>query len=235
MPTRPEPTAIGARSPYRGRIENADVLKVAEFYRVSGARWVADARLHSLFATQRACGRGAFSIPGPGCCRIGAVTTRKEKRKNRKAKPKKPPLGYRIGTRLRATGQFGRDAVRSPGSLPGKAHGFFRRWFRKVWSVRGGGLYAVGYAITFLFWEVRTLAGDIFDSDGVGDFVTEQVMEILLRFAGDTINNMVHAFIWPVYVIELHPVYGGVALGLAFWLFPKYLKGPIERWMFADD
>jgi hypothetical protein len=27
-----------------------------------------------------------------------------------------------------------------------KAHGWFRTWFAKVWKVRGGGLYAVGFA-----------------------------------------------------------------------------------------
>ena len=36
-------------------------------------------------------------------------------------------------------------------------------------------------------------------------------------------------------VIRIDPVYGGIALGLAFWLFPIYLKKPIERWLFADD
>jgi len=27
-----------------------------------------------------------------------------------------------------------------------KAHGWFRTWFSKVWHVRGGGLYAVGFS-----------------------------------------------------------------------------------------
>ena len=46
---------------------------------------------------------------------------------------------------------------------------------------------------------------------------------------------MVKAFIWPVYVIQIDPVYGGIALGLAFWLFPIYLKKPIERWIFDSE
>ncbi|MDX1516865.1 MAG: hypothetical protein R3288_08500 [Woeseiaceae bacterium] len=147
--------------------------------------------------------------------------------------PKKP-LGYRVGQRLRSAGSFGRDAVRSPRSIPRHAYGWLRHWFRKVWNVRGGGLYAVGYALAFLYFEAKTIIGEIADASGVRDYVSSQIAEFIVRFTADTISNMVHAFIWPVYVIQVHPVYGGIALGLAFWLFPKYLKPPIERWLFSD-
>lgn len=156
-------------------------------------------------------------------------------RNSQNSKSPKRPLGYRLGRSLRAAGDFGRDAVTKPNELPHKAHGFFRRWFRKVWSVRGGGLYAVGYALTFIYFETLTLAGEISGGSGVGDFFREQVAEFFMRFATDTIQNMVKSFIWPIYVIDIHPLYGGIALGLAFWLFPVYLKKPIEKWLFADD
>ena len=37
----------------------------------------------------------------------------------------------------------------------------FRTWFRKVWKVRGGGLYAVGFAATFVYLEITSLADDV--------------------------------------------------------------------------
>jgi hypothetical protein len=40
---------------------------------------------------------------------------------------------------------------------------------------------------------------------------------------------------WPVYVAILWPPAGAIALGLAFVLFPRYLKKPIERWLFHDQ
>lgn len=100
--------------------------------------------------------------------------------------------------------------------------------------MRGGGLYACGYAITFLYFEARTLVGEMSDSAGVQEFFRTQIAEFMLRFATDTIANMVKAFMWPVYLVQLHPMYGGIALGLAFLVFPRFLKKPIERWLFAD-
>ena len=45
--------------------------------------------------------------------------------------------------------------------LPEKSHGWFRNWFRKVWKVRGGGLYAVGFAVSFIYFEIGSLGEDI--------------------------------------------------------------------------
>ena len=118
--------------------------------------------------------------------------------------------------------------------VAGAAHGAARSWARKVWDVRGGGLYAVGYALTFVWFEIRTIAGDIADADSVGDFVTSQLTEFLLRFAVESFMNMISAFMWPVYVVGFQPPFGAIALGLAFLAFPRYLKKPIERWLFAD-
>ncbi|MGB5625496.1 MAG: hypothetical protein WBM61_07185 [Woeseiaceae bacterium] len=45
--------------------------------------------------------------------------------------------------------------------MPEKSHGWFRDWFRKVWKVRGGGLYALGFALSFVYFEVGSLGDDI--------------------------------------------------------------------------
>ena len=48
-----------------------------------------------------------------------------------------------------------------PAELIDKSHGWFRNWFRKVWRLRGGGLYACGFAITFVVLEIGSLADDV--------------------------------------------------------------------------
>jgi hypothetical protein len=115
-----------------------------------------------------------------------------------------------------------------------QAEGWFRRWFAKVWKVRGGGLYAVGWALTFAFLEIKTLIGEIFEAEGIVEFFTSQLIEFLLRFMGDSIGNMITAFIWPVEIVQWRPPLGAIALGAAFMLFPVYVKPHITAWLFPD-
>ena len=115
-----------------------------------------------------------------------------------------------------------------------KAHGWFRRWFAKVWKVRGGGLYACGYAITFITLEVTTIVGEFAESDSIGNFLSEQLVEFIFRFATDSIVNLVKALMWPVYIVQWQPPIGAIGLGLAVFAFPRYLKKPITKWLFPD-
>lgn len=149
---------------------------------------------------------------------------------NSKKKDRKPPLGYRVGAGLRAAG----DAVSRPDEVPGKAYGWFRRWLGKVWKVRGGGLYASGYILTFLYFELTTVIDEFSDSAGVGDFFSEQIFEFLMRFSADSFINMGKSFMWPVYVVTISPPWGAVALGIGFWLFSAHLDKPVERWLLGD-
>ena len=110
----------------------------------------------------------------------------------------------------------------------------FREWFAKVWKVRGGGLYAVGWAVTFLYLEITTLLGEIAGADGIVDFFTSQLLEFLFRFMGDSIRNMVMAFMWPVDIVQWQPPIGAIALGVAFMLFPTFVKPHITSWLFPD-
>jgi hypothetical protein len=157
------------------------------------------------------------------------------KKAAKEPKKPKPSLGYRVGRRVQSVADFGRTAVTDPSAIPGQAHGFFRRWLRKIWDVRGGGLYAVGYALTFVWFEATTLIGEIVGAESIGSFFSDQLFEFFIRFASDSIGNMVKAFMWPFYVVQLHAPFGAFALALAFALFPKFLKPVIERWLFADD
>ncbi len=62
-----------------------------------------------------------------------------------------------------------------------------------------------------------------------------QVFEFIKGFIVDSIRNTIAAFMWPVHIVRFAQPWGAIALGLAFWLFPIYVKPHIERWLFDDD
>ena len=108
----------------------------------------------------------------------------------------------------------------------------FRTWFRKVWEVRGGGLYACGFAVTFIILEVGSLADDV---TGIGAIFTGGAISFLIGFIIDSFMNTFYALIWPVYVVQWAMPLGVIALGLAYWLFPTYAKPHIEEWLFDGE
>ncbi len=112
---------------------------------------------------------------------------------------------------------------------------WYRRWLAKVWHTRGGGLYAVGYAITFVYLEVRTILSELFEAEGIVDFLTNQLFELIFRFLGESLMNMVQAFMWPVEIVKFWPPFGAIGLGLAFVSFDKYLRKPVERWLLEPE
>ena len=61
-----------------------------------------------------------------------------------------------------------------------------------------------------------------------------QVFAFILNFIIDSLNNTLQAFMWPVNIVQLAPPFGAIGLGVAFMLFPKYLKTHIEAWLFSD-
>ena len=107
-----------------------------------------------------------------------------------------------------------------------------REWFRKVWEVRGGGLYACGFAVTFLFFEIGSLREDVAE---VGSLFGGDVVNFVIAFFIDSFTNTLKAFMWPLYVVALAPPWGAIGLGLAFVGFTSYLKPPITRWLFPDS
>ncbi len=163
---------------------------------------------------------------------------RRKKEKKNKKKKEKPPrrtLRQRVGDGARTLGAIGDDLVHQPGVLPGKAGGWFRTWFGKLWKVRGGGLYALGYAVTFVILEIKAIFGDIVEAESVREFFSSQLFEFAFRFMSESMINFGLAFAWPMFVVQQAPVAGGIALGLAFILFPKYGKPTLERWLFGDE
>ncbi len=108
----------------------------------------------------------------------------------------------------------------------------FRDWFRKVWDVRGGGLYALGFIVTFIYLEVVDLFDDVM---GIGAVLSGQVVEFIFDFFIDSLMNTFQALLWPVDVLQWAPPWGAIALGLGYWFFPIYLKPFIEDWLFDDE
>ncbi len=119
--------------------------------------------------------------------------------------------------------------------LVDQGHSALRDWFRKVWQVRGGGLYACGFAVTFIFLEIGSLKEDL---AGVGAIFTggaiDFAINFFLDFLVDSFMNTVAALMWPVDVVQWATPWGAIALGLGYWLFPTYVKPHIEGWLFDD-
>lgn len=156
----------------------------------------------------------------------------RNKAKRKPAKPKKPPLGRRIGESLRSAGEIGVESVRNPRGIPQTAHGAFRNWFRKIWDTRGGSVYTLGYALTFAALELKTLVSELAGVTDPGDLILEQLVQFMIRFGSDSVANLVHAFMWPVFVVSWRPPVGITLFVLAFLLFPRYIKPHVERWLF---
>jgi hypothetical protein len=108
----------------------------------------------------------------------------------------------------------------------------FRTWFRKVWEVRGGGLYACGFAVAFIILEAGSLADDV---SGIGAIFTGGAISFLIGFIIDSFMNTFYALLWPVFILQWQPPIGAIALGIAFWLFPAYAKPHIEGWLFDAE
>ena len=113
-----------------------------------------------------------------------------------------------------------------------QSHGWFRSWFRKIWNVRGGGLYAVGFAATFLYLEVLDLADDVM---GIGALFDGQVIAFIVDFFIDSLMNTIASFMWPISILQWAPPWGAIALGVAFWLFPIYAKPYVEAWLLDGE
>lgn len=155
-------------------------------------------------------------------------------RSDKKKRPPKKPIGRRVGESIDAIGVIGKTAVERPRELPRHAEGLLRRWFRNVWAVRGGGLYAVGFGVTFLYLEIIEIVTDDIPTLFTINMLSGDVIEYVISFVIDTFMNFVTALIWPVPVLSFAPPWGAVGLGVAFVVFNRFLKEPVERWLDID-
>lgn len=136
--------------------------------------------------------------------------------------------------RGRETVSLGRTLKDEPRAFPGQLLRVLKRSFHTVWNARGGGLYACGFVITFIWLEIRTIIAEFAAADGIGAFLSEQLVEILVRVTVQSIQNTVMAFLWPVWVIERFELIGIAALVALYFLFPRLIKEPLNRWLFDE-
>jgi hypothetical protein len=137
--------------------------------------------------------------------------------------------------RLRETANLGRVLVTEPRAFPGELGRVFRRFVRSVWHARGGGLYACGFVVTFLWLEATTVVDEVASATSLGSFLSDQLFEFLFRFTIQSLQNTIGAFLWPVYVLQMSPVWGGATLAALYILFPRYIKEPLTQWLFRGD
>ncbi len=68
----------------------------------------------------------------------------------------------------------------------------------KLWRKHGGGYYALLAVGTFVYLEVRALTESFFESEGVKDFVSSEILEAIFTFGVKTLINSFMAGIWPL-------------------------------------
>lgn len=136
------------------------------------------------------------------------------------------------GRELKALGQV---LVNDPRSFPADLLKLIKRSLRTIWDARGGGLYACGFIVTFVYLEIRMFFVDIYEAESVSGYFSSQATELLFKYIGESFQNTISAFMWPVHIIELDSTWGVLILAALFVVFPKFFKEPLERWLFHDE
>lgn len=152
-----------------------------------------------------------------------------------KKKSKKAPFAVRMKRRGREFKNLGQTLATEPKKFPRALLSIVRRSLRTVWDARGGGLFASGYVVTFVWLEVAMFIEDVLAADSVSGFFGAQLFEMLFRFLGESFRNMIVALLWPVYFVTFAPPWGAVGFGFAYLGFDKLAREPIEAWLFDDD
>ncbi len=91
-----------------------------------------------------------------------------------------------------------------------------------LWSSRGGGFYGLGYVITFIVLETRTLFSGVASSETVLGFIGQEVTQVFFRLAFESLLNSFLAFLWPLYVLQLLSNWGIVVLLFGWWAYGKW-------------
>jgi len=160
------------------------------------------------------------------------------KQKKKAAKNKKPFLESIANRVSEAADLFG-TLVQRPREFPAALLVLGKRFARNIWDVRGGGLYASGYVLTLAWLEIKMLYQDLADLFGPGDLFSDSlirdILSFVLQFFLDSLVNSIRAFAWPAGVIDIYPPWGLIVLVGLFIVFPKYIKPPLERWLFDGD
>ena len=141
------------------------------------------------------------------------------KRKSRKKQPGKKE------SRLRHHWRVARELKEDPK----RATPLLREAIVSVWQARGGGLYGLGYIVAFCVFEVQFFLTEIGESEGVGEFLSGQLIEYVLRFGVQSIINGFLALLWPLHLIIAFGPWAVVVLIAGFFGFERLLRPTVER------
>ena len=126
--------------------------------------------------------------------------------------------------------RFTRDArlALHLGRQPSAILPLLRQWLAKLWASRGGGFYGLGYVVTFVALEVRSLSSGLTTVDGL----VAQAVQYVLRFSVDSVRNVVSALIWPAHLFEwLGGPAGLVALAAGYAVFELAIRPLVQSWL----
>ncbi|MEX2496913.1 MAG: hypothetical protein WD448_12535 [Woeseia sp.] len=149
-------------------------------------------------------------------------------------KKEKRPFLQGTRERIAATLSLGRTLVEEPRAFPGQLKLQLLQWARATWNARGGGFYACGFVLTFLFLELKLLFTEL-TSSGAGGFIAEQLLQLLLRFTVDSLLNTLFALMWPLFILRLSPVGGALLLVAGYFVFTRFLKERFTRLLFGQE
>jgi hypothetical protein len=137
--------------------------------------------------------------------------------------PEQPPRKeWRIARDVRMALAIGRQ--------PRSIVPLVRGWLVKLWASRGGGLYGLGYVVTFAALEAQSMAGDFASVSGV----VAQALQYVIRFSVESFLNGIRALIWPVHLFEWLGATSGLAvLGLGYIAFELALR-PLVQAQFPE-
>lgn len=126
------------------------------------------------------------------------------------------------------------QVVREPRSAPGMA----RQGLVRLWRTHGGGVYGLGYAITFVILEIRLIAGDLLDSEwrsdsvsGVVEGMLGEAIAWLFRFSLESLGSMLQAFLWPILLLTTFGSGALLFLAGVFLAGEWVLRPVVERFL----
>lgn len=138
----------------------------------------------------------------------------------RKKEPRKPRLVARLKNRAADRAQLFAEASDNPSLL----WVWTRRALLRMWRLRGGGFYGLGFVVTFVVLQIESIMSDAAEASTAMDFVTSQLAEAVLKFLGDTLINFLLSFIWPLLFLGWGGGWGILVLICAFLIFDRWLK-----------
>jgi hypothetical protein len=112
-----------------------------------------------------------------------------------------------------------RTVVAEPRAVPSRV----REALLKIWRIRGGGFYGLGYVVTFVVLEVRAFIGN-FEDDDIASMIVQEVLQFFFRFLAQSFINGFIAFGWPVFVVNYLGAWGLAVLGGAWFAFDRWAK-----------